>query len=53
MTAIWHTSCSASTDYVDLLYCAWGTTDPYLPSQNSEDLNYSDKQNVTRIHGKM
>lgn len=53
MTAIWHTSPSASTDYVDFLYCAWCTTDPFLLPPNSEDMYYSDKENVIRIHGKM
>jgi len=55
MTAIHilHTSPSASTDYVDLLHCAWCTIDMFLHPQNSEDLNYSDKQHVIRIHGKM
>jgi hypothetical protein len=53
MTAIWPTSAGASTEYLDLLYSAWSTIDPFLLPQNSEDLNYSDKQNIIRIHGKM
>jgi len=56
MTAIRHTSCSASTDYVDLPILCMGhyrSIFTYLLLQNSEDLNHSVKQNVIRIHGKM